>query len=91
MLFKEDISDENGTKVYHLILAEEVSFFNKANVVKALDEIPENSKVVIDFSNSKSISYDVLELIRDYEINAKTKNILVEKIKYKDPYALGAS
>ncbi|MBL0293209.1 MAG: SulP family inorganic anion transporter [Saprospiraceae bacterium] len=88
---KEDISDENGTKVYHIILAEEVSFFNKANVVKALDEIPENSKVVIDFSNSKSISYDVLELIRDYEINAKTKNILVEKIKYKDPYALGAS
>ena len=54
-------------------------------------QITENSKVAIDFSNSKSISYDVLELIRDYEVNAKTKNIIVEKINYKDPYGLGNS
>ena len=27
-------------------------------------------------------AYDVIELIKDYEINAKTKNITVEKINF---------
>lgn len=75
---------ENGQKVHRLELAQEVSFFNKASVMKELDEIPSNSKVIIDFSKSKSVAYDVLELIRDYEINAKTKNIIVEKINFKE-------
>ncbi len=82
---KETITTEQGQSVHHLVLAEEVSFFNKANVIKELDEIPENSKVIIDFSNSKSVAYDVLELIRDYEVNAKTRNISVEKINFIEP------
>lgn len=82
---KETITTEEGHEVHHLVLAEEVSFFNKANVIKELDEIPENSKVIIDFSKSKSVAHDVLELIKDYEINAKTKNITVEKIKFIEP------
>jgi SulP family sulfate permease len=82
---KEVITNNQGQQIHHLVLAEEVSFFNKANVVKELEEIPENAKVIIDFSNSKSVAYDVLELIRDYEINAKTKNITVEKIKFIEP------
>jgi MFS superfamily sulfate permease-like transporter len=82
---KETITTEEGKKVHQLVLAEEVSFFNKANVIRALDEIPANSKVVIDFSKSKSVAHDVLELIKDYEINAKTKNITVEKIKFIEP------
>ncbi len=73
---------ENGQQVRHLVLAEEVSFFNKANVVTALESIPANSKVIIDCSKSKSIAYDVVELIKDYESNAKTKNITVEKINF---------
>ncbi|MDP3665681.1 MAG: SulP family inorganic anion transporter [Sediminibacterium sp.] len=82
---KETITTEEGHEVHHLVLAEEVSFFNKANVIKELDKIPVNSKVIIDFSKSKSVAHDVLELIKDYEINAKTKNITVEKIKFIEP------
>ncbi len=81
----KDVISENGHQIHHLVLAEEVSFFNKASVVKALDAIPENSKVIIDCSNSKSIAYDVIELIKDYESNAKSKNITVEKIKFIEP------
>ncbi len=82
---KEIITTENGQKVYHLTLAEEVSFFNKASVVNALESIPENSKVVIDCSKSVSIAYDVVELIKDYTSNAKTKNITVEMINFIEP------
>jgi MFS superfamily sulfate permease-like transporter len=74
------ITKENGNEVHRIALAEEVSFFNKANIRNALDEIPENSKVIIDFTKSKAISFDVIEIINDYEQYATTKNIQVEKI-----------
>ncbi len=82
---KETEKTENGQEVRHIELAQEVSFFNKASVMRVLDEIPANSKVIIDCSNSKSIAYDVIELIKNYEINAKTKNITVEKINFIEP------
>ena len=63
---KEVTTTEDGQQVHHLVLAEEVSFFNKASVVKALDRIPENSKVIIDASNNQSyVAYDVVELIQE--------------------------
>ena len=82
---KEIVTGGEGHEVHHLVLAEEVSFFNKASVIKELDEIPKNSKVIIDCTNSKSIAYDVVELIRDFKSNAKTKNITVETVNFIEP------
>ncbi len=82
---KETVTGEEGNEVHHLILAEEVSFFNKASVIKELEEIPANSKVIIDCTKSKSIAYDVVELIRDFRSNAKTKNITVETVNFIEP------
>ncbi|HSN62476.1 MAG TPA: SulP family inorganic anion transporter, partial [Ferruginibacter sp.] len=82
---KETITTEEGHELHQLVLAEEVSFFNKASVIKQLEAIPENSRVIIDCSKSKSISYDVVELIRDYRVNAKSKNINVETINFLEP------
>ncbi len=85
---KDVITTEDGHEVHHLVLAEEVSFFNKASVIKALDNIPDNAKVIIDCTQSKSIAHDVLELIKNFESNAKTKNITVEKINFIEPVLL---
>ncbi len=82
---KELVTTQDGNQVHHLVLAQEVSFFNKASVLKALDVIPENSKVIIDCTYSKSIAYDVIEIIQNYKINAKTKNITVETINFIEP------
>jgi len=82
---KNVISTENGQEVHHLVLAEEVSFINKAGILNTLNEIPNNTKVVIDCTYSKSIAYDVVEIIKNYESNAKTKNITVEKINFIEP------
>jgi SulP family sulfate permease len=82
---KETITTDEGQEVHQLVLAEEVSFFNKASLIKELDEIPANSKVIIDCTKSKSIAYDVVELIRDYRSNAKIKNIEVETINFIEP------
>ena len=80
---KNNVSDQNGKTVHHLVLAEEVSFFNKASLLNTFESIPNNSKVIIDCTNSKSIAYDVIEIIKDFELNAKTKDIDVEKINFK--------
>ncbi len=82
---KDTVTTEEGHELHHLVLAEEVSFFNKASVIKELEEIPANSKVIIDCTNSKSIAYDVVELIRDFRSNAKTRNITVETINFIEP------
>jgi len=80
---KDNVSDQNGKTVHHMVLAEEVSFFNKASLLNTFESIPNNSKVIIDCTNSKSIAYDVIEIIKDFEHNAKTKSIEVEKINFK--------
>lgn len=71
-------TSEDGRDVHHLVLAEEVSFFNKASVLNVLTNIPPNSKVIVDFEKSKAVAHDVIELIDDYRANAKTNNIEVE-------------
>jgi MFS superfamily sulfate permease-like transporter len=78
-------ADDNKPKTYNLILAEEVSFFNKASIINALDVIPENSNVIIDCTKSKSLSYDVVEVIRDYKATAAQKNINVKTINFIEP------
>ncbi len=79
-LFESDESlAENGEIV--LKLTQDVSFLNKANIQRALNVIPDNKKVVIDASESIDIDQDVIEIIEEFEVNAKERNIEVEIIE----------
>ena len=60
-----------------LSLPEEVNFLNKSSVASTLEQIPDNSKVIIDGSKSYYIDQDVLEVISDYITKAASKNIQV--------------
>jgi MFS superfamily sulfate permease-like transporter len=82
---KDIVTNDEGRDVHHIVLAEEVSFFNKASIIKTLEAIPENAKVIIDCSKSKAIAYDVVEFIRDYPLQAELKNIRVETVNYIPP------
>ena len=79
------ITRADGFEVHHIVLAEEVSFFNKASIIQALEAIPSDSKVIIDCTNSKSIAYDVAEFIQNYRSSAKLKNIVVQTINFVEP------
>jgi MFS superfamily sulfate permease-like transporter len=59
-------------------LSENVSFLNRASILQTLNHLPANSRVEIDASKSKIIDHDVLELIYDFQANAKHKNIILE-------------
>lgn len=74
---------EGDHQLYQIELAQEVSFFNKASMRELFDSIPPNSNVIIDYSQSKAIAHDVIELIDDFQSKAKSKNIRVSKINQK--------
>jgi MFS superfamily sulfate permease-like transporter len=63
-----------------ITLAEDVTFLNKASILKSLTNIPDSSKVIIDGSKSLFIHHDVIEIIEDFEVNASYRNIEVELI-----------
>lgn len=69
-----------GTDGHHftITLAEEVSFLNKGSILKMLDDIPNNSSVLIDGTQSAYIDYDVLELVSNFIETSGRRNITVE-------------
>ena len=73
-LQKENLASKQKIKI---VLSEDVTFLNKASIQKSLDQIPDNTAVEIDASNTHFIHHDVIEIIEDFVINAKTRDIEV--------------
>ncbi|NVO86014.1 SulP family inorganic anion transporter [Hymenobacter terrestris] len=67
---------DNGPIV--LRLSAQLSFLNKASIIKVLEELPLNSSVIIDGSSSVFIDYDVLEAIENFRQGAPDRGIQVE-------------
>lgn len=59
-------------------LSEDVSFLNKASIQRTLNEIPDDARVIIDASKTKTVHPDILEIIENFEANAETRDIQVE-------------
>lgn len=62
-------------------LSEHVTFINKGSIAKKLAAIPNDSTVTIDASQAHYIDLDVIEIIHDFQIAAKLKNIEVNLIQ----------
>jgi MFS superfamily sulfate permease-like transporter len=69
-----NIPQERGERVY-IALAQQVTFLNKASVLKTLDSIPDDSSIEIDASESVFVHPDVVELIDNFVVGAEAKNI----------------
>jgi MFS superfamily sulfate permease-like transporter len=68
-------------------LSQEVSFLNKAAIKLTLDHLPENSKVLIDATDSAYIDFDVLESIREFAKEKAQKNGIELTLKgFRDKY-----
>ena len=75
--------------IIHIDLAQEVSFLNKSAIKSTLLEIPENSNVVINATDTVYIAHDVLDLIKEFKKNrAKEENIKVKLVGFKKAYEL---
>lgn len=68
-------------------LSQEVSFLNKAAIKQTLENLPENSKVVIDATDTAYIDFDVLESIREFDKEkAPKKGIQVKLSGFHERY-----
>ncbi len=82
------VQEEGNKKNIRIKLAEEVSFLNKASIQVLLTDIPRETNVIIDGSNSRYIDPDVLETIFNYKHNAYTKGIIVTLEHIKKSYVV---
>jgi MFS superfamily sulfate permease-like transporter len=75
--------------IIHINLAQEVSFLNKAAIKSTLNDIPENTKVIIDASETIYIAHDILDLIREFKATRENENNIKVKLKgFKKSYNL---
>ena len=79
-LHLEDKLEQDKHHKIRITLSEEVTFLNKAAILKELNDIKPDSEVTIDMSKSFSIDYDVLEIIDNFTQVAEEKNIKVTLI-----------
>jgi MFS superfamily sulfate permease-like transporter len=85
--FKKDKHTDGET--IQMELAQEVSFLNKAAIKQTFNHLPENSKFVIDASNTVYIDHDVLQLIKDFVTHgSKDKNVRVELVGFRKEYRI---
>lgn len=68
-------SQSNGGQKIEMRLAEEVTFFNKGAILKTLSDIAPDTDLSIDIRKSKYMDYDILEILEDFAIIAKNRNI----------------
>lgn len=73
--FKIAKTINNGMEIYLIKLNTDVTFLNKANLKKTLDNVPGNSVLVIDGSECNFVDYDILEIISEFENKAKERKI----------------
>ncbi len=72
----DDIND-NRLK---MTLAEEVTFINKGAILKELDRVPENSFLEIDVRKTRYLDNDVIEILEDFAIKARNRNITIKLV-----------
>jgi MFS superfamily sulfate permease-like transporter len=85
--FRKEDYHEGELIVIHL--AQEVSFLNKAAIKQTLSHLPENSKLLLDATDTFYIDHDVVQLIRDFIlVTSKEKNITVTLKGFKEEYRM---
>ncbi len=74
---EEESKDSSKVK---MTLAEEVTFFNKGAILKELDQLPENTKLDLDVTKTKYLDNDIIEILEDFALKAKNRNIEINLI-----------
>lgn len=76
--YHKSVHHENGKDEIRIELSEHVSFLNKASLLVTLEELPENSHVIIDGTKCEDIHHDALEVIYNFAESTSEKNITFE-------------
>ncbi len=78
----EDVDDGK----IKITLAEEVTFINKGAILKELDNIPKNSYLELDVRKTRYLDYDIIEILEDFVIKAKERNITIKLVSERGEF-----
>jgi len=70
----------NGVHRIKMTLAEEVTFFNKASILRELDALPEDTYLELDVRKTRYLDYDIVEILEDFAYKARERNINIKLI-----------
>lgn len=71
--------------VIHIHLAQQVTFLNKAKIKITFENLPLNSYVILDASETAYIHHDILETIRDFvEVKAPERKIRIDTVGFTE-------
>ncbi|MDA0714582.1 MAG: SulP family inorganic anion transporter [Bacteroidetes bacterium] len=73
----EDANYKPGDAVT-IRLSENITFLNKAGIMRTLNQLPPGTKAVIDATRTKRIHPDIIEIIHDFSESAHERDITVE-------------
>jgi MFS superfamily sulfate permease-like transporter len=71
---------DDGKPKVKMTLAEEVTFFNKGAILNELESLPVDTYLVLDVTKTRFLDNDIVEILEDYIIKAKSRNIDIEII-----------
>ncbi|MEK9612773.1 MAG: SulP family inorganic anion transporter [Flavobacteriaceae bacterium] len=71
---------DDGKPKVKMTLAEEVTFFNKGAILKELESLPMDTYLVLDVTKTRFLDNDIVEILEDYIVKAKSRNIDIEII-----------
>lgn len=79
-----------GQDTIRIDLAQELTFLNKVALLRTIKNIPKNSRVIIDGSNTYYMHHDVQEILEDFKISARDRGIElvlidINKHKFAEP------
>ena len=79
----EEENDEGGP-VRRVVLSEEVTFFNKASIQRALNELPPGTHLVLDASRTMNLDPDVREIISEAQQREGERGVKIELVRLKE-------
>jgi MFS superfamily sulfate permease-like transporter len=75
-----------GRETLRIELAQELTFLNKVSLLRTIKNLPNNTRVIIDGSNTYYMHHDVEEILEDFKISAPERGIelvLIDIHKHK--------
>ena len=77
-------STNGNAELIKMTLAEEVTFINKGVILKELNSINENAYLEFDVTNTKYLDNDIVEILDDFAIKARERNINIKLITERE-------
>ena len=84
-----EVEKHLGGEVLHVVLANQVSFLNRAALEQVLDSIAKGKNVLLDATNTVYMDPDILSMIREFQDKtAPIRGVHVSLIGFREKYHL---